>query len=587
MKKSLSLLVLLGISAAACFVAPAQQKKIYPDRWLYLNINLNSDKNLEEMSELIRTAAEHGLNAIVLPGMDRLSLASPEYLARLVKLKEVADANHMEVIPGGFISQGGAPLEIDKNLAEGLLVKNALFVAKGDTASFVADSPAKLVNGGFEEFEGNRFKGFTTQDEPGKLTFVDTSVSHSGKASLRIENFGEIKAANPASTATPLDGSGHRWPGMPGVAKISQVIQVKPYRCYRVTAWVKTEDVNPASLFSIKAFTPDNRDLAIYNAVAPSPTSGWRQVTTSFNSWYADRIDLTFGAFYGVKGKVWIDDVQVEEVGLMNVIRRDGAPLTVRDEKTGMVYQEGRDFAAVSDPNLDFLWTHPMPAIHLLPGGRIHDGARLRVSYYHGTTIFAGTATDVPLCPSTAKLREIWKQQFPLIEKYLAPKRYFIDIDEERALNRDESCKHWKMTAAAILGDRTKWLYDQIHAVNPKAQVLVWSDMFDPNQNAVKQYYFVDGSLEDAWKYLPKDMEIMCWRFFRHRQSLEFFSSHGFKTFAAAYYDADTWDETRINAEGWMDAMDSMPGATGIMYTSWDHKYNLLAPFGDLVSKRP
>ena len=225
MKKSLSLLVLLGISAAACFVAGAQQKKIYPDRWLFLNVNFNSDKGLEEACDLIRTAAQHGLNAIVLPGMDRLSLASPEYLARLVKLKEVADANYIEVIPEGFGTKNGTPLAIDKNLAEGLLVKDALFVARGNTASFVADSPAKLVNAGFEQFDGNRFTGFTTQDEPGKLTFVDTSVYHSGKASLRIENFGEIKTVKPAIPVTPLDASGRRDPAMDGVAKISQVIQ--------------------------------------------------------------------------------------------------------------------------------------------------------------------------------------------------------------------------------------------------------------------------------------------------------------------------------------------------------------------------
>ncbi len=132
MIKSFALFVLLGIAFSACAVAAAQQKTIYPDRWLYLNSSLQSDKDLEEMSELIRTAAEHGLTAIVLPGMDSLSLASPEYLARLVKVKEIADANHMEIIPEGFgIKYGGAPLEIDKNLAEGLAVKNALFVAHG------------------------------------------------------------------------------------------------------------------------------------------------------------------------------------------------------------------------------------------------------------------------------------------------------------------------------------------------------------------------------------------------------------------------------------------------------------------------
>ena len=89
MNKLLSYFVLLGVVIAAVRVTPALQKTIYPDRWLYLNIKLNSDKDLEEMCELIRTAAAHGLTAIVLPGMDSLSLASPEYLARLVKLKEV------------------------------------------------------------------------------------------------------------------------------------------------------------------------------------------------------------------------------------------------------------------------------------------------------------------------------------------------------------------------------------------------------------------------------------------------------------------------------------------------------------------
>jgi hypothetical protein len=38
-------------------------------------------------------------------------------------------------------------------------------------------------------------------------------------------------------------------------------------------------------------------------------------VTTAFNSWYADRIQLNFGVFEGEQGKVWVDDVEIEEVG--------------------------------------------------------------------------------------------------------------------------------------------------------------------------------------------------------------------------------------------------------------------------------
>ncbi len=41
------------------------------------------------------------------------------------------------------------------------------------------------------------------QDEPGKKTFVDTTVSHSGKASLRIENFGQTANSNAGKPAAP------------------------------------------------------------------------------------------------------------------------------------------------------------------------------------------------------------------------------------------------------------------------------------------------------------------------------------------------------------------------------------------------
>ena len=539
--------------------APSQ-KRIYPNRWVYVSRSFKSDKDVEEVREIARTASEHGLTAIVLSGMDRISLGSPEYLERLRKVKTIADQYHLEIIPSGFnIGYGGAILDHNKNLAEGMLVKDALFIVEDGVARFAADSPVKLQNGGFEQFEGDRFTAFEKQDEPGRKTFVDSHVSHSGKSSLRIENFGDTKA---------------------GIARVAQEIRVTPNRCYRITAWVKTEDVEPASLFSIKAFTPDGRDLSPFEPPAPAPTSGWRQVTTAFNSWYADRIELNLGVFEGVKGKVWVDDVEVEEVGLMNLLRRKGTPLTVRDEATGTVFEEGRDFAEVTDPNLDFQWTHEMPTIRLLPSNRIKNGARLRVSYYHGTTIYND---QVSACPSEVQTYEIWKQQIPLIEKYLAPKRYFLGIDEVRLFNRCEACRSRKIAAAEILGQVTKWLYDQVRSVNPKAEIFVWSDMFDPNHNSVRQYYLVDGSLENTWQSLPKDMGMVLWYFDKRRESLDFFSSRGFRTIAGSYYDGDDLKDP----EGWLEAMDSTPNAAGIMYTTWSNKYKLLAAFGDLVSKRP
>ena len=83
MKNSFSLLVLLGISAAACFVAPAQQKKIYPDRWLYLNSGLQSDKDVEVMSDLIRTAAERKPALAILTDSPDFHLRAARKLKRL------------------------------------------------------------------------------------------------------------------------------------------------------------------------------------------------------------------------------------------------------------------------------------------------------------------------------------------------------------------------------------------------------------------------------------------------------------------------------------------------------------------------
>jgi hypothetical protein len=149
MKKSLSLLVLLCIAIAACSVAGAQQKKIYPDRWVYAGANFQTDQDVEKVRDIIRTAAEHGLNGIVLSGMDRISLWSPEQLARFIKVKEIADANHMEIIPSGFnTGYGGSILAHDKNLAEGLLVKDALFVAKSGTAQLPGQPVQRLHHAG-------------------------------------------------------------------------------------------------------------------------------------------------------------------------------------------------------------------------------------------------------------------------------------------------------------------------------------------------------------------------------------------------------------------------------------------------------
>jgi hypothetical protein len=135
---------------------------------------------------------------------------------------------------------------------------------------------------------------------------------------------------------------------------------------------------------------------------------------------------------------------------------------------------------------------------------------------------------------------------------------------------------------AEILGECLTRQYQMIRRANPQAEVFVWSDMLDPNHNARDNYYLVEGDYTGSWKYVPKDMRIACWYFEKRRESLAHFSGLGFQTLAGAYYDGDTLD----NPKGWLESLDKTPGALGIMYTTWQNKYALLTPFGDLVSRK-
>jgi len=345
-----------------------------------------------------------------------------------------------------------------------------------------------------------------------------------------------------------------------------------------VSVWVKTEGLEPKGAFRVQIITPTDRYIAPFDPQVPA-TADWRQVTLGFNSLEYDKVRVYAGVWGGRSGKFWVDDLNVEEVGLVNVLRRQGTPIAVRGEASGTAYEEGKDFASIADPKLNFRFDHDGPPIKLLPGTRIAEGKRLRVSYYHGIAINHG---QVSVCMSEPKLYEVWREQVRLVQKHLTPSKWLLSMDEVRAGGSCEACKGRKTTMGEILGDCITRQFQMIREADPKAEVYCWSDMLDPNHNAHGDYYLVEGDFTGSWQHVPKDLIIVCWYHEKRVPSLAHFSKLGFKTLAGAYYDADTLE----NPKGWLEALDKTPGALGIMYTTWQDKYQLLGPFGDLVSKR-
>lgn len=530
----------------------------YPCRWVYVSKGLQQKRDVEDIRAIVKTASEHGLNGMVLTGgLERLDRQPAAYFQRLEAVKRMCAEHHIEIIPILYSAgYGGSILGHDRNLAEGLLVKDARFVVTGQEAPLKTDFPVAISNGGFESYAGDRAQGCRFHDQPGKVSFIDTKVFKEGKTSLRFENFG-------------LFPHGH--------ARVMFEVPVQPHRRYRVTAWLKTEGLQPAGKFQVQVLAGE-RSLAPVS-IRTEPTSDWQPVVIGFNSMEYDKVRIYAGVWGGKQGRFWLDDLRIEEIGLVNVLRRRGTPLTLKDESSDTIYEEGRDFAPLADPKLNFRFDHPGPAIRLLPGSRIRDSQALRVSYYHGMSIHNG---QVSVCMSEPQVYDIWRKQAELIQKHLAPNRWLLSMDEIRAGGSCEACKARKMSMAQILGDCLTRQFEMIRRVNPQAEVFVWSDMLDPNHNARANYYLVEGDYTGSWKYVPKELRIVCWHYDKRKESLAHFSGLGFRTLAGAYYDGDTLE----NPKGWLEALAQTPSALGIMYTTWQNKYELLGPFGDLVSQQ-
>ncbi|MHC4508976.1 MAG: hypothetical protein ACYTAO_08455 [Planctomycetota bacterium] len=531
--------------------------RAYPHRWVYVSRSLRRDSDVAEIKGIVKTASESGLNGMVFAaGLDRLDRQSPDYLKRLEQVRQICKQHHFEIIPIIFsVGYGGSVLAEDKNLAAGMPVEDALFIVQNRRGRFVPSSEAKIVNGGFENHAGNRLTGYAFHDRPGEISFVDGQVFKGGRASLRFENFGSYE-------------HGH--------ARVMQQVSVQPHRCYRLSCLVKTDSLEPEGAFRITILGPDGRNLAPWDPAVPSTTQ-WRPVVMGFNSLDYDKVRIYVGAWGGVSGRFWVDELNVEEVGLLNVLRRPGTPLTVRDERTGTLYKENKDFAVIADPKLNFRFDHEPPEIEIPPDSKIKHGQRLRVSYYHGMAINRGQVT---VCMSEPAVYDIWRRQVALIHEVLAPDRYLLSMDEIRAGGACQACKSRNMTMAQILGECVTEQVRIIREINPAAEILIWSDMFDPNHNARTDYYLVEGDFTGSWDYIPRDLTIVCWYYDKRAESLAFFSSLGFRTLAGAYYDGDTLE----NPAGWLDVLEVTPGACGIMYTTWRNKYELLAPFGNLVT---
>jgi Carbohydrate binding domain len=531
----------------------------FADRFVWIfGWGLQKDSDVAEITKVLETAGKHRFNGAVFSfGLDTLCKQSPDYFRRLEAINKSCDENRLEFIPSLFsVGYGSAALAHDRNLAEGLPVEDAPFLVQGNEARLVQTNMVSFNNGGFEDFNGNTFKGYDFHDQPGQISFADSEVKHSGRASVRLENF----------TANP---HGH--------GRVMQSIRVQPHRCYRISLWVKTEGLEPASALRTLVLA-GNRELAPREFHVPS-NSDWRKLTFLFNSMNFDKVSVYAGLWGAKSGKVWLDDWSVEEVGPINVLRRPGTPVLVRSADNATVYAEGKDYAPLNEPN-SYSWRDDAEALTLkvLPGGSIRDGEHLRVSWYHSMKIHD---SQVTVCMAEPKLYEIFDHEAKLLVEKLHPRSAFLNMDEIRMGGTCQACRGRNM--GELLGECITKEAEILRSYVPSLEVYVWSDMLDPNHNAHGNYFLVDGDFTGSWEHVPKNLIMAVWGGAPREASLKFFADRGSRTLIACYYDANDLKEV----DGWLKLAGQTRKLRGFMYTPWQKKYDLLPAFGDLLRKPP
>ena len=565
---------ILVVLAAVSTVAAEGDR--YPLRWLYLQANLADAASTRTAIDVISRAARAGLNGVVLADAKFMTLerygfdqASSPYHQNVRRLLDVAAASGIEVIPHiAVVSGAHGLLAYDPNLAEGFEVQDAPFEVRGGVATLVADPGLMLLNGGFEQVTEGRFDGWLNQDDPGRATAPDVTVRKSGLQSMRLDP----RAAS-----------------RPGLCRIHQKVPVRPRRCYCVSVWLKTAGLEPTGSFkiSVSGLSPKGERPLVFQRFDVEATQEFRQVHAVFNSLDFEEIDVYLGLWGARGGLAWLDDGELVEVGLMNVLRRPGCPLTVRSADGQTTYEERRDFVRVSDPLLGraqgipgvYDRFHASPGIRMLNG--LPDGTRLKVGFYHP---LIDKFTKVDACMTEPKADEILERQVTRLNRlFHSPRRYMLGYNEIRAAGSCRACKATGRTPGQILADHVRRTVAMMERVRPGVELATWHDMFDPSANAVDNYYLVDGTLAGSWEGLPAGMLIVNWTEGEPAPSLRFFRDRGLAQIISLDF-----DRTSDAGEAVLAAMKAAEphgaGIRGMMYTTWTGRYAHLEAFGQAVA---
>lgn len=475
----------------------------------------------------------------------------------------------------------------DIELAEPTATSRHFKVSADKSVLELMDSAPMLLNGNFtlhSPGSPNRMANWTLQEGPGVRTFFDAGQSRAGSGgSVRVEASG----------------------GGPS-ARLMQPFAVKPNGSILAECWVRAEnlDLSQSGVDLRMQLNFDGMDNCDRWEAAPlgrrlcSGSQGkncsfpWTRATsTCEGTGNHSSMELWLGFWQNssTSGRAWITDCALQRSGGMgNILRRVGAPLTVRSassDEAGAVYTEGQDYNPIpSTPQSavnrtgDFPVNPPTVAVTLPPSTRMAAGEVVEVQYYYvpGGQVPAcltSPASEQFLVQSAQKHAEIFGER----------SQYLVRYDEIPQMHSCKLCAAKAPTAGQLLAWHANHSAAILAANAKPKRVMVWQDMFDPYANGNNSAYRYNANgITGAWKGLSRSWVIANWNhentgynatdgtcFQKGRcmtKSLRFFEGLGFSQFICGYYGSGNGTQSAIDE---LTAARGVSGLLGMIYGSW------------------
>jgi len=450
---------------------------------------------------------------------------------------------------------GAGVLYNDVNLATGYPIVAAPL--KAQDGKLIPIQNASIKNGSFDIYSDNRFDGWF-YDNPGVVSFVDESVVKDGNASIRFENI----SANPH-----------------GNARVIHKLNVVKYQQYRLRFWVKMENLSGRFNATVRKadmsrvlqkqhYAEPSEQSSYFHQFLQNKTADWCEQTVAFNSLDSELVNIYIGIGGGTQGKFWLDDVRIDCVPTLNVLRRKSLPLRLESADTG--YEEGTDFQRIVDPHLGgepwrgaYGVYHEGPEIELTADSRIKDGQEVSLSCYHALTM---PRAEINCSMIEEKVYDIHADEVKHARDVLNPDGYLVNYCEMRTGGWEPNEMAQFKTSGELFAYSIRRCYDIISKNNGGKPVYVWSDMFDPHHNARENYYLVNNTIEGSWEGLDRDIIILTWH--PKGDGVRFFSERGHKQVISGYTYGDVEGDYAI----WMERIGDAEGVIGTFFypqTGW------------------